>query len=304
MTEFVPTSEQLPSGGQTGESTQDAAFEALRAEVFRKIGRNLMLFQQMEGMLKFLVANNGVAGYASEFEDIHAKRTEVIRKRTMGQLVGEFMETLLGEGPLGPAEPDELREVWVSYSFRIETDAARYEERKSALADVVADRNELIHHFLPRWNSNSVESTQDADRYLNCQRAKANVELEHLKSLVAAIHEGGRQFAQYFASAEMKSELKVALLRQSRLVILLGDIAQQIGRDDGCVLLNTAAQLLRQHAPEEFAAMPQRHGHQTLKSLILATELFDVVEEPSKKGGVRVLYRLKPEWTLQTGTEA
>ena len=41
--------------------------------------------------------------------------------------------------------------------------------------------------------------------------------------------------------------------------------------------------------------LKDRYGYKTLKELILATEFFDIREEPTKKGDVRVLYRPKPE---------
>jgi hypothetical protein len=294
-----------PHGALKGQelikSAPNADIEVMRNEVLRKIGRNLLLFQQMEGMLKFLIANGAIAGYASDLPAVQKRRAEAISKRTMGQLVGEFLETHLGEEADKQDGPEELREIWISFRFRVETDAAYVEERRAALADIVAERNDLIHHFLPRWDPQSVESTQEADRYLECQREKALVELEVLRGMVKALEDGRRTFGEFVASGEWKRQFHLEGLRQSRLVILLGDIAQQIGRDDGCVLLNTAGELLRQHAPEEFALMAQRLGHKTLKSLILATEIFDIVEEPTKKGGVRVMYRLKPGWSLHFG---
>jgi len=36
-------------------------------------------------------------------------------------------------------------------------------------------------------------------------------------------------------------------------------------------------------------------GHKTLKAMTLATGLFDINEELTDKGGIRVLYRLKPD---------
>jgi hypothetical protein len=68
------------------------ALDQLRNEVMRKIGRNLLLLQQMEGMLKFLVANSKIAGFESELPHIIEKNSEVISRRTMGQLVGEYLE--------------------------------------------------------------------------------------------------------------------------------------------------------------------------------------------------------------------
>lgn len=64
-------------------------------------------------------------------------------------------------------------------------------------------------------------------------------------------------------------------------------------------MLSVAGQLIRQHAPEEMAVLKERYGHKTLKDLILATELFDMIDESTDKGGTRVLYRLRPDWNLQ-----
>lgn len=64
-------------------------------------------------------------------------------------------------------------------------------------------------------------------------------------------------------------------------------------------VMDTAAQLVRQHAPEEMVGLKKKYGHKTIKELMVATELFDMKEESTERGGVRVLYRLKPDWTLQ-----
>ena len=77
-----------------------------------------------------------------------------------------------------------------------------------------------------------------------------------------------------------------------------GDIATQIGRPDGWALMNVAGQLIKQNAPEELAILKEKYGHKSLKSLILATEIFDVYEESTQKGGIRVLYKLKSGWEV------
>ena len=62
--------------------------------------------------------------------------------------------------------------------------------------------------------------------------------------------------------------------------------------------MNIAGQLVKQHAPEELALLKEKHEYKSLKSLILATEIFDIYEEETEKGGTRVLYRLKAGWEL------
>ena len=44
----------------------EAELEGAKNEVWEKIGRNVLLFQQMEHMLKFLVTHGEVASYISE----------------------------------------------------------------------------------------------------------------------------------------------------------------------------------------------------------------------------------------------
>jgi hypothetical protein len=80
---------------------------------------------------------------------------------------------------------------------------------------------------------------------------------------------------------------------------LLADISTQMARPDGWTLLNVAGELIRKHAPEERACLKEKYGHKTLKELIIATELFEIFEEPTEKRGIRVLYRLKSDRELQ-----
>jgi hypothetical protein len=121
---------------------------------------------------------------------------------------------------------------------------------------------------------------------------------DHLQSVIKALHDGIKEHAAFLASDEGKRQLELAWLQQSRLVLLLGDIAQQVGGANGWTPLGTAGQLIRKHAPEEVAALQERYGYRTLKGLLLAADLFEVRDEPTAKGGSRAVYRIKPGWTL------
>jgi len=81
--------------------------EKLKNEVLRKIGRNVMLFQQMEHLLKFLVANGTSSAYASELKTNHEQRTATIYKKTMGKVVGEFLENTFSPSEETTNEPKE-----------------------------------------------------------------------------------------------------------------------------------------------------------------------------------------------------
>jgi hypothetical protein len=271
----------------------DEQLENIKNEVLRKIGRNMLLIQRVEHMLKFLIANGKVSGSASELPNIRYKQKATIHKQTMGQLVGQFLSNAYSAGTDDSDVPDSITEPHFSFNFTIETDEGSFEARKQALASIVAERNELIHHFLPRFNPSSLESCQEAENYLDGQREKLVPEIENLRSLVDALQNGRKLLAEFLQSDEGKEHFRQSWLRQSRLVNLLQEFSVRASRDDGWTLLNVAGHFLHQYAPDEMANLKNKYGHSTLKGVILATDLFEIFEEPTNKGGVRVLYKPK-----------
>lgn len=267
-------------------------------EVLRKIGRNMILFQKFEYLLKYIVANGNFSGPASEIEKLKKQQNKAISKQTMGALVGKYLENTNPDYVEEESEANESTEAFISFTFRIECDAIYYETKKETLARVVAERNELVHHLLPLFNPKSLESCKQLLDKLDRQHNKVKKEWLNLRSQATALNDGRKKLASFFASDEGKKEFELSFLRQSKLVILLGDIAVQTKRHDGWALMSIAGQLVRQHAPEEIALLKERYGHKSLKKLMLAAEIFDIHEEATRKGGVRVLYRLKPGWEL------
>lgn len=85
-------------------------------EVLKKIGRNVMLFQNLEHLLKYLVAHSSISGYASELMSQEEKRRAAISKQTMGQLIGQYIEISNPETQEVLEEPknikQELNEAW------------------------------------------------------------------------------------------------------------------------------------------------------------------------------------------------
>ncbi len=254
-----------------------------------------MLFQQMEHMLKCLLANGQYSGYASELKTNIEQRRETIHKQTMGQLVGQFLENIFSAPKETTSAPEELKEPWLSFCHTVECDVAYYQGRKSTLDSIVSQRNELIHHLLPKWDFNSLESSTATEQYLDKQREKILPELELLKNQIQVMQEAMKELAIFLASDEGEKQFELSFLRQSQLVACLLEIAQQRTRSDGWMPLSNAAHFIRQQAPEEIADLEKRYGYKKLKGIILATEYFDINEEQTDKGGIRVLYRIKPD---------
>lgn len=72
---------------------ESMSLEHLAREVQRKIGRNILLFQKLEYLLKLVIAYGKFSGHLSELEDIVASQKATVNKQTLGHLVGQFIET-------------------------------------------------------------------------------------------------------------------------------------------------------------------------------------------------------------------
>ncbi len=59
-----------------------------------------------------------------------------------------------------------------------------YEHKKQALKLLTDDRNDLIHHLLQRFNTDSIESCMEIEQYLDQQRERLIPEYDFLKSLI------------------------------------------------------------------------------------------------------------------------
>lgn len=71
------------------------SLEPRREDVEQKVGRNVILFQQMEASLKTLLAISNVSGFSRNIKETHHKRVKSKDKRTMGQLAEQFRPKVL-----------------------------------------------------------------------------------------------------------------------------------------------------------------------------------------------------------------
>ena len=266
-------------------------------EVLRRIGRNLLLFQHIEHLLKHLMSNTRFEGTIALAQANHEERRAKIHKQTLGQLAGQFADDVLADAVERDA-PEDLSEAWFSFAFTIQTDSAFVEQHTAEMKAVVDARNDLIHHFLPRWSPASEESTRVALTYLDEQRARALPMRDRLQGFAKAFQDVATAHAEFIASPEGVRQFELQWLRHSRLVLLLGELATRTNRVDGWIVLATAGQIVAREEPDELEHMAQRYKHLTLKKLLQATELFNIEEEATAGGGTRTIYRINPRFEL------
>lgn len=267
----------------------------IQNQVMQKIGRNLLNFQQIERMLKLLISNNRVSGNISTFEKNHKQQTAAVHKQTMGTLVGQFVENTFAKVDDSSEPAIEHTEAHISFSFTVEADADYYESKKQSLKLLVDDRNDLIHHLVPRLDLTSIESCLEVEQYLDQQRARVTPEFNYLQNLLKAFAEGMKCHADFINSEEGVKQMELHFLQQNPLVSSLLNISIKYARPDGWMLLDNADRQLRATLPEPMGKLKERYGYKTLRQVIIASEFFELLEEQTKKGGSRYLYRPKPE---------
>ena len=273
----------------------EIALQAANNEVMRKIGRNMLLFQQVERLLKHLLARGSFSGNTDTLMANRENRIASINRKTMGQLTGEFFDnTYSGENEKLSVEP--VDRAHVSFSFRVECEADHYESQKIIFNELVTERNDLIHHLLPRYNPESLESCQELDRYLEQQRDKLLPTLSNLKAMARSLKEGTKELANFMKSEDGYRLIIEGLLPgESYLDGLLKKVASLSARADGWAPLQIAGRLINEQEPVTINKVCKELGINKLKSLkklIEASQSFELLEEPTR-GSTQWLFRLK-----------
>lgn len=265
-------------------------------EVLRRIGRNVVNFQEVELLLKHLNAHSTLHAPFSQVLVQVEKQAASVHRNTMGDLANKLIAKLQTQDE--HQTPDEIDEPWFGFTFTVGTDAQFLDRHAEEMAELVNSRNDLIHHFFTRW-VNAVEGdTESALAYLDTQLEQTRRMSERLRQWAEAMDETKRQMASFFASPEGIRHLELAPLQSSRLVVMLGEIAMRKARADGWTFLSTAEHIIRKEAPEELVDLQERFGLRNLKGVLLAAEFFETVEEPLSGGGTRTVYRISDRYEL------
>ena len=176
-----------------------AEIDRVRDLALRSIGRNVVAFQKMEGMLKFLVANHRIQGLPEKLLEIKEQNRRVVERQTMGSLVDKFFRSVAVDRSSVQNSSDDVAGE-MSAIFNIEMDTGAHDETRKAFLLVVEERNALIHRMLVRFNPNSLDSCQEISDLMESQRERLKPHYEYLKGIVKAILEGQRELLEFMES--------------------------------------------------------------------------------------------------------
>lgn len=146
----------------------------------QKIGRNVLHFQRMETMLKFLTSRSFLQGDVKNLKVNFSKNIKQSSQKTMGNLVKEYIDKIY----LGKQEIDESQ---FSVQFRVKADESFILERKTALDEIVQQRNILIHQMLSQFDQTSISSCKKLSAALDKQEKMIKTEYMLIQEQVTAL---------------------------------------------------------------------------------------------------------------------
>lgn len=265
-------------------------------EVLRKIGRNLLSFQLAEQILKELLRLGGFAVRSGAPEEPFGEIAKRAQKMTLGALTTLFTDTHCSlRDPAFPELPEGSDEGMIAMSFAFNLGENDLAERQESLANLVAERNKLVHHLLPEFDRNSLESCRAAAADLDRQREAVLPAIKRLQHDYRVIRQELNQLAEYMTSPEGLNFLRVSPLQQHPLIELFVNIARNSETPDAWISLNAAAGSITDYPRGEMSEICESFGQKSLTALMIASQLFDIELEPAGSDRHRVLYRLKQD---------
>ena len=176
--------------------------EVVRTEALRKLGRNIVNFSKIEGILKYLLSVSQIEGLSTstcnQFVDNHKR----FRKHTLGQLVKELHNTVLVDDSQSEPQLDSS-ELGMSWSFKATySDPDFLTAQKQALSDIVAERNKLIHEDLALLDTSSIEDYYKLISLLDEQNPRLLTHLEELGWMLTSFIEGIKDLQEFIKSPD------------------------------------------------------------------------------------------------------
>jgi hypothetical protein len=252
-----------------------------KVELYQRIGRNLLMFQKAELLLKdTLKLGNLTLRRDSYHEDLESIRNSFERV-TLGQAANRFLECMLGD--LCIPDPDETIAFQIKTSFDLGDEHNK--QLKNALVRFVEARNYFIHHLildiLP-LTSKSIKAT--ADR-LDREHEEFTPLLAQLSGFASDLGKGFEFAAGY------QSPLSIM---GSPLFGKLVSLANNHQRPDGWTSFNTIGKIIKQEEPELIRRELARFDMKSITQFALASKVIETRTEPTEFGGTRAVYRERP----------
>ena len=180
----------------------DDLVKKARNTVFQKIGRNVCNLQGVEQRMKILVIlYSGVYGTANELKAFMGKLEESLAKKSMGLVARELFESVFG-GQKSIEAPDNPDEPWMSFRHSIDMKKEDVESLEQALANIIEERNNLIHHHASKRDLKTIVGCQNFADELEAQNERIKAMFLTLDRFIESALEARKVMAEFMETDE------------------------------------------------------------------------------------------------------
>lgn len=278
----------------------------LQRTVQRKLGRSMLQLQQYERLLKAMVAHSELSGPPERLQAIREEKVACAHKKTLGTLVGMLTESTLKlsepSAESHETEVDNGEQSWFSFRFQMELPEERYAETKAALKELVDLRNELVHHFLQRFDLWSVDGCKAAESYLDQSNETIDGHYLTLRDWAKSMDEARKLMVSFMQTKEYEDAVVNGIWVDgtvhwagSGITNCLREAETNLAQAAGWTPLFEAIHWIAKTYPEQT---PKRYGCGSWRHVIHASQQFEICKQSQADNGATVVwYRSRPRET-------
>lgn len=277
-------------------------FAPRQREIQRQLGRCLMRLQQIELLVKALWADHEYECYAGEFMEVQAKRIASVSDKTLGSVVkaltGSYLAPDLGRDESDEASDDSAVDpTRISFRFKSQISMSEddYARTVSELDALVQMRNELVHHFIQRFDMWSDAGCDAALAYLEECNQQVEMQRQRMLGWSKAHQEAKEVHAAFLQSEEGLRFITYGIFpdgtvdwASTPIVYALCQAEVSLAKD-GWTSLNEAVRWMASKYPDK---KPEQYGCSRWRHLLHESRLFEIRRMPSNgSGGAEAFFR-------------
>ena len=126
----------------------------------------------------------------------------------LGNLISDILDTWHPDNQSANHRTEDLFDIRLSMSFRMEMNLDDYNSLKLSLEELVKDRNYLVHQFGKDFPLNNTESCHAAAIYLDDSREKHLSVMEYIRSMTSSCQEVIKIQGEFLNSNELWSHIE------------------------------------------------------------------------------------------------
>lgn len=261
----------------------EESLQALQHEVQRLLGRCLLRLQQYERLIKAVVAHHEISGPVHALASIQAARVADAATKTLGTLVGHFLGSYVVtnetdrsfEASTNP--PSDV--ISLSMRVHLSLSAEDFSRIESDLKELVALRNNLVHHFIGQHDLWSLDGCRGAHDALIEAYSHIDRRFEQLRGWAEHMDQARRLTAEFVQSDAFHDLVVNGIAPDGAvdwpaagIVRALRNAASALAVD-GWTPVAMAGRWIAERHPEQ---LPAKYGCSSWRQVVHESRLFDL----------------------------